>query len=211
MFTLRNSTPTNLPDIAVCQMACFPASFATRLGEAYVQKTLEWFFQKPNRFMFHCEAEGKVVGYCGGFAPQFYGDGSSSGMLQYAFSEAIKGTLRKPWLLLHPDLYPYYPLLIKNLKRKLLKQKNVSQIPEDNTAITQVAGLVIIGVHPLYRGGQVFTSLMQEFEKQALLLHKHQLNLSVKSDNSRAINAYKKVGWQIRKEEAGSLKMYKLI
>jgi hypothetical protein len=59
----------------------------------------------------------EVVGFCGGFAPQFYGDGSSSGMLQFAFKEAVMGIAKKPWLLVNKELKTIIHLLVEILKR----------------------------------------------------------------------------------------------
>ena len=212
MFLIKSSGKSALPKIADCQMACFPASFATKLGAKYVQKSLEWFLKSSHRFLFHCEEDGKVVGYCGGFAPAFYGDGSSSGMLQHAFKEAMIGTLKKPWLIFHPELFRYYPHVLKNIKRKIFKTPNSSSsISNTQKEIDPVVGLVIIGIHPSYRGKGVFELLMTEFEKQAADQNRKEVNLSVKKNNFRAINAYKKFGWLVRKEEGDAIKMHKFL
>jgi len=210
MLTIRQSQEQQLPDLAACHMACFPTSFATKLGNAYVQKTLDWFLQNEQRFLFHCEADEKVVGYCGGFAPAFYGDGSSSGMLQHAFKEAIKGTLMKPWLAFHPELFQYYPHVFRNLKKRLFRKTPTpnAKAPEQ---FNQVVGLVIIGVHPKYRGKGVFELLMKEFERQASMLKRNEVNLSVKKENLRAINAYKKFGWHVKFEQPDGVKMHKFL
>ena len=96
MYQLSNTEPSQLKDLALCQMACFPKSFNTQLGKNYIAKSLNWFLQKDTRFLFHVMCNNEVVGFCGGFAPQFYGDGSSSGMLQFAFKEAVIGIAKKP-------------------------------------------------------------------------------------------------------------------
>ena len=211
MPSIESSRTQQLPDLAVCQMACFPTSFATKLGKGYVQKSLEWFLESPKRFLFHCESDGKVIGYCGGFAPAFYGDGSSSGMLQHAFKEAVKGTLIKPWLIFHPELFQYYPHLLRNIKKKLFRKKVISSNTQSLKEFDKVVGLVIIGVHPEYRGKGIFELLMGEFERQAGLLNRNEVNLSVKKDNLRAINAYKKFGWKVRFEKPDGLKMHKFL
>lgn len=211
MLTIKCSQKQQLPDIAECQMDCFPDSFATKLGRSYVQKSLEWFLVNDQRFLFHCEEHGKIVGYCGGFAPAYYGDGSSSGMLQHAFKEAIKGTLKKPWLLFNAELVQYYPHIFRNIRKKILKTKTIAAVTSNKREIEPTVGLVIIGVHPSFRGKGVFELLMTEFENQARKLNRTQVNLSVKKDNNRAINAYKKFGWTIRQEQADGLKMHKFL
>lgn len=211
MFIIQKSDKQQLPEIASCQLACFPDAFGTKLGKSYVQKSLEWFLDNPHRFLFQCNENGKVIGYCGGFAPAYYGDGSSSGMLQHAFKQAIIGTVKKPWLIFHPELVQYYPHILRNVKMRFLKKKTNYGVLKERIQLKPVVGLVIIGVHPAYRGKGVFELLMQEFEKQALSLNRNEVNLSVKKDNVRAINAYKKFGWSVRKEEGNGLKMYKFL
>ncbi len=127
MQAIKNSKPIQLPELAACHMVCFPKSLASRLGKNYVQKSLEWFLVSPNRFLFHLEDKGKVIGYCGGFKPQKAGDGSSSGMLQHAFNSAITGILRNPFLLFHPEVRQHYPFLWMNIKRKITGKATPSQ------------------------------------------------------------------------------------
>ena len=69
----------------------------------------------------------------------------------------------------------------------------------------------MIGVHPLYRNKGVFELLMTRFEKEAFERNIHTLTLSVKKDNKRAVNAYKKIGWQVFKEENKILYMTKAL
>ena len=90
-------------------MECFPDSLATKLGKDYVQQTFDWYLNHPNRFLFFIEEGDKVIGYCGGFVPAKPGDGSSSGMLQHAFKQAVTALLLQPWLLLNAEVKPQLP------------------------------------------------------------------------------------------------------
>lgn len=210
MFQLIYSEPKQLKEIAACQMDCFPNSFNTALGKNFIAKTLAWFLQKDTRFLYHVTYNNKVVGFCGGFAPQFYGDGSSSGMLQFAFKEAVLGILKKPWLIFNKELSSYYPFIIRNIKKKLGLAKTVAATPQPTDFVfTPSVGLVVIGVHPSMRGKGIFEMLMKEFEKNALQLNIKNCNLSVRSNNARAIAAYKKMGWQIKSDSNGAAIMFK--
>src|SRR4051812_5611385 len=93
---LSNTRHDHLTAVAKCHMLCFPESFSTQLGLNYVRKTFEWFLVDDNRFLFHIESAGQVIGYCGGFVSKGVGDGSSSGMVQHAFKEAVLGIAKKP-------------------------------------------------------------------------------------------------------------------
>ena len=211
MFIIKNSQTENLPDIAICHTLCFPKSLATRLGKSYVQKTLEWFLVNPHRFLFHISKDEKVVGYCGGFMPVKPGDGSSSGMLQYAFNEAIRGIIKNPLLLFHPEVTQNYPFLWMNIKRKLTGKTKPFKPVSNSKPFTQYVGLVVIGVHPDYRGNGVAQELMAEFELRTKQLHQNEMVLSVKKDNARAIKAYSNFGWSTKEEHDKTFVMHKII
>jgi len=176
-----------------------------------VTKSLEWFFEdENNRFLFHIEYNRKIVGYCGGFQSLREGDGSTSGMLQYAMPEAIKGIIRKPYLLFHFELIRRYPLIFKNVKRRIFKnQKNVP-VSNDNFNVPKI-GLVVIGVLPEYRGKGCFELLMQQFEEECKKRNVEKMILSVKASNARAMGAYLKAGWQIACQTKKGVEMFKMV
>jgi ribosomal protein S18 acetylase RimI-like enzyme len=202
---------SQLDSLAACHMACFPQSLSTKLGAAYVRKTLEWFLVSPNRFLFHVDVQGKIAGYCGGFVPQKTGDGSSSGMLQYAYNEAVKGLMKKPWLLLHKEVRPQYRFLWLNIKRKFTGKVIPIGNPGNNPTPPAHVGLVVIGVHPAFRGSGIAQQLVDEFERKAKAYKRNELVLSVKVNNKRAIGAYKKFGWSIQKTQQRTYVMNKFI
>lgn len=212
MLNIINSTLTKIDVIAQCQIECFPNSFNSKLGQVFVGKTLTWFLKDNNKFLYHIEENGKVVGFCGGFVPQFYGDGSSSGMLQQGFKEAVIGVLKRPWLFFNKEMIAYYPFIIRNIKKKLGLRKTTAAAPKpENFEFKKGAGLVVIGVHPAFRGKGVFEQLMIEFERKSSERNLTECFLSVRSDNARAIAAYKKMGWFVYKEEPTALYMKKVI
>jgi GNAT superfamily N-acetyltransferase len=211
MSRLIQSTLSDLEKISECHKLCFANSFSTKAGTAYVRKTLEWFLAAENRFLFHIECDNKIIGYCGGFKSAYCGDGSTSGMLQYAMKEAIEGVIKKPYLLFHRELIKRYPLIFRNLLKKIFSAKKVSHqsIPHDNT--NSSIGLVVIGVHPDYRGKKNFELLMQHFEEECKKRSASKATLSVKASNTRAIAAYKKSGWQIASKTENALDMFKIL
>ena len=212
MFQINNTEPKDLKSIAQCQMKCFPNSHNTKLGQQFISKSLQWFLQKENRFLFHITDQNQVIGFCGGFSPQFYGDGSSSGMLQFAFKEAIFGIAKKPWLLFNKSIRLYYPFILRNIKKKLKLTQTIAVVPQPtNYVFKQTVGLVVIGVHPNFRGKGVFEKLMIEFENRAKQLQIKDCILSVRTENLRAIAAYKKMGWFVKDENEISLTLTKTI
>lgn len=202
MLKLYNTNKQNLPDLAQCHRDCFPDSLASKLGKAYVQQTFHWYLHHPNRFLFHLQEGNRIVGYLGGFVPARPGDGSSSGMLQHAFSQAVKGLLLKPWLLFHAEVVPHYPFLWRNIKRKITGRETPAQNKTAHPVVFKpYCGLVVIGVHPACRGRGVAQELMKEFEKRAVRLQQPDLVLTVKKNNTAALRAYEKSGWYVAEEQ----------
>lgn len=212
MYLLKCSLPQDLEQVALCHRFCFPSSLSSRLGKAYGIKSMEWFIAGKNRFLFHIVEDELVIGYCGGFISLYKGDGSTSGIMQYAMPQAIKGILKRPWLLLSKEVISMYPLIFKNIARRFYSQKkDRSNLLIQNAITEKKVGLVVIGVHPQYRGKGVFEMLMQEFEKQAIEMGILKMVLSVKKENTRAIKAYNKAGWEIFKEHENVIEMMKTI
>lgn len=198
--------------IAACHRLCFQDSPSTKIGFAYCCKTMEWFLAGSNRFLFHVvDEQNKVIGYCGGFCPEYTGDGSASGIMQYAMSEAVKGVIKNPWLIFNKEVMAMYPLIFKNIYSKILSRKKKYPAAENKTVSDTRVGLVVIGVHPAFRGEGVFEMLMGQFEKEAVQRRISKMILSVKKENTRAVNAYKKLRWQVVKEHESSFEMIKYI
>jgi len=211
MYRLEPTQPSQIKDIGICHLKCFPSSFSSKLGLKYINKSFEWFLTNENRFLFHIECDNKVVGYCGGFRSSYHGDGSTSGMLQYAMPEAIKGIIKRPYLLFHPEFVKRYPLVLKNIWRRIYKsRKSIPSINNYNSNDAKI-GLVVIGVLPEYRGKGCFELLMQQFEKESKNRKAEKITLSVKATNARAIAAYKKAGFQIATQTRKGVEMFKVI
>lgn len=209
MYQIVQSGKSDITSIARCHNECFKNSLSSQLGLAYIKKTFEWFFDKDNRFLFHVVVNGKVAGYCGGFIPQYIGDGSTSGMMQYAMPQAITGALLHPWLLLHKDVRAMYPLIFKNIKRRLFKKQVAAKPVEPVKTFDKRVGLVVIGVLPQQRGTGIFQALMREFENKARSYNIHKLVLTVRKNNARAIRAYTKQGWFTVNEHLQTLELCK--
>jgi len=208
---LITSTEEDIEGISRCHLQCFKNSLSSKLGIAYTKKTFEWFLNNDHRFLFHITIDGEVAGYCGGFIPRYIGDGSTSNIMQYTIRQAFIGIIFHPWLIFQKDVIGLYPLIFRNVKKKIFKRGRSSVALQPVTAIDKRVGLVVIGVHPQHRGSGLFQRLMHEFEAKALLHQIHKLVLSVKKDNVRAIKAYTKQGWFIIKEHAQTLEMIKYI
>jgi len=212
MYLLKYTLPQELEQVADCHRSCFPSSLSSQLGRAYRIKSMEWFTAGKNRFLFHIVENNMVVGYCGGFISMYKGDGSTSGIIQYAMPQAVKGVLKRPWLLFSREIISMYPLIIKNITRRFFHANQTSaNSAKQNVVNEQKVGLVVIGVHPQYRGKGIFEMLMHEFEKQTAQRRISKMILSVKKNNARAVAAYNKAGWKVSKENNNTLEMMKII
>jgi GNAT superfamily N-acetyltransferase len=207
------TSSSDIEQVISCYRTCFPNSFSVRLGGSYIRKMFEWYLAADNRYLLHVCEEHNVIGFCGGFLPRYFGDGSTSGMLQFAMREAVIGVLKKPWLLLHPEIVRMYPLLFRNVRRKIIGAGNQTNVKsqESTPPNKQRAGLVVIGVLPEYRGKGIFELLMKKFEEEAVARGAEELDLSVKKDNTRAVKAYQRSGWKILKDDKQNYVMQKLL
>lgn len=183
----------------------------TKLGFNYTKRSLEWFLIQENRFLFYIECNGNIIGYCGGFRSLYHGDGSTSGMLQYAMKDVIKGLMKKPYLIFHRELIKRYPLIIKNICRKLFGTKKIYPVTPLNETTESKIGLVVIGIYPQYRGKGYFEILMRHFEEECKKKRAEKIILSVKASNARAIAAYKKIGWLTDSQTQQVINMYKML
>jgi ribosomal protein S18 acetylase RimI-like enzyme len=198
--------------VVECHRKCFPASLSTRLGREYLIKSFEWFLSGENKFMFHVKEDNIVVGYCGGFKSSFAGDGSTSGMMQYAMKEAVMGMIKHPLLFFNKEVISFYPLIMRNFLKKILSIHEEKKYPPSANGENEGRiGLVVIGVHPDYRGKGYFELLMNQFEHECKKRAAVKSTLSVRAINERAIAAYKKVGWKIGASNEQEIKMFKVL
>jgi len=211
MYLIQQTQLSQVNSVAICHQFCFPSSFAAKLGMSYNKKTLEWFLAGNNRFLFHVLDNERVIGYCGGFQSTGLGDGSTSGMMQYAMKEAAMGMLRKPWLFFNKDVLKFYPLIVKNIFKKITAKKNKIVAASNTANKINVIGLVVIGVHPDERGKGCFELLMRHFEEICRQRGAAKMTLSVKASNKRAIAAYKKAGWLISNQTSQAIEMHKAV
>ncbi len=204
---------TDLPAIAKVHRKAFPKSLATAMGQAYVEKMLEWFLSTTKTYIFYYKNESDViVGYCGALLRDgTLSTGSASGMLQHSFNEAVKSFVKRPWLLFHKEMKKKYKLAIRNILFKFFKirQKNKKNIQSSNAINIPVFALVGIGVNPEVFSKGIGSELLKEFERKARELEITKMELTVIFSNDRAIKAYERNGWLRGILNGESLTMFK--
>ena len=210
-MNIIESSAADLPAIAECFAEAFPTSFAALLGKNTVVKSLEWFLLTDNRFLFHLEQDGRVVGFLGGFAPQFIGDGAKSGMLRHSLPVAVKSLATKPSLWLHSEVRKYGPAFMRNALLRLKRRKKVvvEQKPVGNYLKCVV--VATIGVHPEHQGKGYAHLLLDKTQELAAKYNRKQLHLSVKKKNASAIRAYAKSGWLVTGEKDDTYTVDKML
>lgn len=211
MWVIKESRAADLSAIAECHLECFPASTAVLLGKKTVEKSLEWFLLSANRFLVHIEEDGKVVGFLGGFAPRYIGDGGKSGMFMHSLPTSLKAFIKKPSLMLQREVRSYAPAFIKNIALRLVNKLSLKPPIQISTDYTQCLQISTIGIHPAYRRKGYALALMKKGEDYAVLHNKMRLQLSVKQKNNEALNFYKKAGWQISGTLKNTYQMKKML
>jgi len=204
---VREVRISDLPSIVKCHQAIFPDALSTAMGSDYVCKMLEWYIAAPQAFLFFIENKGECIGYCGGMVREPHSEGSASSMVQHSFWAAVKALLSKPALLFHPEVRTKYSFILKNVKNRIFRKLGVSKqappLSTDNLVSLNVldsyAGLVVIGVQPLWQSKGYGSLLMNQFDEVVRQRDIGKAVLSVRSGNTKAIRSYVRNEWTVKK------------
>jgi ribosomal protein S18 acetylase RimI-like enzyme len=69
----------------------------------------------------------------------------------------------------------------------------------------------VIGVHPEFQGKGVGDQLLKAFEQKSIALGYRRMSLTVLTNNSKAINAYKRNGWRVVEKVGLAMRMEKYV
>ena len=213
-FSINYPSRQELALVADCHIKAFPDALASKLGKSYVAKMLEWYLTTPNKFLFALvKQDATIVGYCGGYVRKNEPFGSSSGMTQHAFWKGLWALACRPWLLADESVLSNLRFLARNVANKLLPAPSaaVSHKTKSTIPLSETSGLVVIAVHPDFQGEGHAAALLEEFERKSKLFGCRAMQLSVRSDNEKAIRSYLKNGWAIARTFDSSHTMEKLI
>jgi ribosomal protein S18 acetylase RimI-like enzyme len=92
---------------------------------------------------------------------------------------------------------------------KIRVKKGISKTQTTQEHFQTFWGLVVIGVHPDCHGKGYGSALLQEFERLARTDKVEKISLSVKRDNTKAINSYISNGWKVKCINLDSLNLFK--
>lgn len=210
---IRETTKSDLENVALCHINAFPESLSSKLGLKYCKKMLEWYLTTDKAFLYHLEKNSYVIGYFGGIINDgTLNTGSTSAMIQYTFYEAIFSFLKKPMLFLHKEMRMNYSLLLKNLFHKIgIRKRKKNNKTIISQKVNPYIGLVVIGVKKNSQGSGYGSLLLRHFEKISKEYDVKKITLSVKSFNIKAIEAYERNGWERISEKDKIVSMCKYI
>lgn len=212
---LNTTQKEQLPGIVQCHKEAFPDSLSTKQGSKFISKMMEWYVVSDRGVLFHVEDEsGEIVGYCGGIITKQPGLlGAVSSISQYAFNQFIVSYLTRPWLFFHPENLKKLPYAIRNIAIRLGLKSKVQRVSTAQAEeFEPFMGLVVIGVSHKGMGKGYGSVLLQEFERRAKKEDGIQkIQLSVKSENARALKAYFKNGWTVSQDHGATQQLIKYI
>ncbi len=197
--------------IAECYVSAFPDTLSSKLGRKFLLKMFEWYVVSDRGFIFHSEQNNIITGFCGGIITKKPGlPGAITSISQYAFNTFVFSYLFKPHLIFHPQNLKKINYIIKNILIKLKIIKAEKKVSKNN--FQPFCGLVVIGVKKSFQGQGLGYKIMKEFERNARNLKGIKyISLTVKKENIKAINTYKKSGWSIDKKLNNSIKFIKYL
>jgi ribosomal protein S18 acetylase RimI-like enzyme len=204
-FSLIKLNRGYLNEVSRCHISAFPKSFSSRLGLSYVKKMLEWYLVSDNRFLLGVKFRSQIVGYVGSSR----GYGSTSAMMQYTFWHAIISVIKKPYLIFHLATLSNVILIIKNFARRIfrLKKNNDLSSTKINKESKASIGLIVIGVDSNFQNQGIGSMLLEGHFNECKSIKASLSHLSVKNTNIKAINTYKKNGWEITNKDKTSTSM----
>lgn len=206
---------SDLKKIAQCRIEAFPDSLSSKLGTTYVLKMLSMFIEK-NNFILYIEKNNECIGFVTALVPENEHSCSTREAINFTFNDLLRGMLYKPWLFFHPIVLREYKVGIEMIKKKLraifqLKNEQKIDISKLAPEIINSIGLIDIAIQPKFQGKGYGSILLNAFENHCLKIGKYKMHLSVKPDNQKAIQSYKKNGWIMFLSEPKQLNFYKEI
>ena len=184
---LRKLDKGDLLQVSMIHKNAFPESALSQLGMEAIRRYYEWQLTGPH----DCHAIGvykmeELLGYC--FAGSF--NGAMSGFLKNNQKYLGFRIVTHPWLLQNPLVLDRLRLA----KRVFRRSKVIANTHTQNTQPS--FGVLSIAVNPSQQGLGVGKLLMDDIEAIALEKKFKELNLTVHTDNFRAVKFYESLGWR---------------
>ena len=207
---MKVATKADLRLVAECHILAFPETLSAQLGTSFVAKSLECFVTDKNKFLLYIPEGGVCAGYVNGILMDENTLGSASSMLQSGFNAGIVAFLKRPKLLLHPELKAKLPLVWRNVIYRLFGNKQGNH----RGAAARPAGYRSVGlpgmcVHPNHRRKGYATKLMLAAEKYGHERGFRHLHCTVATTNTATTDCHTKLGYKVTETHVASVVMEK--
>jgi ribosomal protein S18 acetylase RimI-like enzyme len=199
---VRLASPTDVVRIVQIHKVSFPDYFLTNMGDGVLRRYYETYLKHPDGVNVVATVGGEVCAFISGTH-------QASDILRSFYKRnlfyVIGATLGRVLL--------FNPIILKGLSMRLchvriafasfLSRSNRcgKAKAHEQTTNKKIGRLVSIAALPECRGKDVSVRMIQFFEKQLISRCTNEVHLCVNSDNARAIQFYKKVGWVMIKDK----------
>jgi len=194
-FSLTGFFEEDVGDIVNIHSNCFPGTFLTRAGKAFLRHYYSEFSRSSSTYTVvarHAESRG-VVGFAVGtyncelLYRQFYYRSSLFVLLPLIHRMIRDAELRAM-------IFQRVGHVVRHLRpHKAPRARTTAAGPRDIRSPN--VRLMNIAVVPEHRGTGLATQILREYERQLRAVGHNRVGLSVESLNRRAIAFYRKNGW----------------
>lgn len=189
MITYRNALKDDLKEIAKVHTLCFEGYFLSSLGEHLLQKYYECYISENAPFIIATNEYNEIIGFCMGYIT------GSKARNNFESNYKWKLILRLLVLCIKLDkqaLDRVHSKICSICHSIINKKTNHAQTKNPNN----LGSLLSICVMPQFRGTEIASTLLKEFENQLNKTNITKYTLSVYKTNARAIGFYKKMGFK---------------
>jgi ribosomal protein S18 acetylase RimI-like enzyme len=194
VMTIQRLRRDDLPHVARVHCAAFPQAAISRLGQEAVRRYYEALMNGPHETvgLAAFEADGELRGFC------FVGvrHEAESAYLRQNLVFVLGRIARKPWLLL--DSFFFNRLLsgVRLLLPRRERRPAHVAMPVDSPPPRPSYGIQVIMIDPAHQRKGYGKRLMEAAEQFAATRGHDYIELSVFTDNAKAISFYEKTGWK---------------
>ena len=176
---MLKTTDISIWKVVECHIDVFPNSLYNKFGKEFLIETFSWYLINPDKRKLLSFERGKIV--CGFLTMRATED--KDNFFRYIFPIFLQSIFQHP----------------KAIINKKFFRKIFSQIIPSNNSVKESSSmeLVSLGVRKQNRNEGIATNLLNEFERISKLYSYNKLVLSVRENNSNAIDFYLNHGWTI--------------
>ena len=199
-MTVRELSPSDIPEVARIHLAAFPESVLSKLGAGPVSGYYRWLMTGPHDlYAVGVEENGRLLGFA--FTGIFRG--AASGFIRHNWLSLSGHLLLRPWLIFKVrdrlGLATIWRLLSAALT---MRKPRVNSTPPAPLPVAPAPatsdrpfGVLSIATDPSVQRRGVGGLLMDAAESRASQLGYSSVYLTVHPSNTRALSFYERGGW----------------